>query len=385
MDKDIKGRRDFAFVDGMRAVAAIAVTVLHASLYTGYEGDLTRDAPYLSKFLFVGNYAVSVFIVLSGFVLSLPIVKDEKLEIRRGTTLFLIRRARRILPPYFAALVLFGLLILAVPLMQTPRGTAWDSKVPVTPDGLLAHIALVHNLNKDWAYQVNGPAWSIATEWQLYLALPLLILPIWRWLGTVWMLLICLILSGSLAIFVPALDAGHLWFLSLFAMGGVVAQLLTSGKSCAYLGSISIVAALGSAFCVLFTPMPLWLNEIIVGATISCCLLWMAQRSVSGRQTIFHRVLESRPLVWLGLWSYSLYLIHSPLLGLGNLLALDMHMSTMGRFAFMIFVVTPMAAGVALVFHMLVERRFITQHQKTSKSILSAGDSKELLTKGRRP
>lgn len=382
VDKRMKGRIDFPFIDGMRAVAAISVAVLHAALYTGYEGDLAREAPHLHKALFVGNYAVSVFIVLSGFVLAMPIVANSNLKIRHGTKSFLLRRAKRILPPYFISMFLFGILIMAVPIMQNRQGTAWDSKVPVTVDGVIAHLFLVHNLNKDWAYQVNGPAWSIATEWQLYVALPLLILPLWRRAGAQWTLVLCLTLSALVAAFLPFLDAGHLWFLSLFAMGAVAARVVTIGAVTRYLGWGSILVGIGAGCCVLFTPGPLWVNEIVVGAAIALGLLWMAQRHINEQRSVFHRILESKPLVKIGLWSYSLYLIHSPLLGLGNLLALDIPMSTTGRFAFMVLCVLPVAAGIAYVFHVFVERRFITQHQQKSEPAKTKGDTRDLAADG---
>ncbi|MGG6380028.1 acyltransferase family protein [Paenarthrobacter sp. NEAU-H11] len=371
MNKVAEGRLDFDFIDGMRAVAAVAVAVLHASLYTGHEGDIARELPYLHKVLFAGNYAVSVFIVLSGFVLALPIVRRRRLRIRKGTGSFLARRAKRILPPYFASLLLFGLLIAAIPVLQTRQGTAWDSKIPPTIDGLIAHVLVVHNLNKEWAYQINGPAWSIATEWQLYLALPLLILPLWRKIGPLAMLAVCLGLSAVVAVLLPTLDAGHLWFLALFAMGAIAAHIVANGVQCQYLGAATLVVLASAAGFVLIAPGPLWASELLTGAGITLGVVWMAKRRVAGKHSILHRVLESKPLVWLGLWSYSLYLIHSPLLGLGNLLTLHWPMSTLQRFAFMSLVVLPMSAGVAYLFHVSVERRFITQHQKKTEGATS--------------
>jgi peptidoglycan/LPS O-acetylase OafA/YrhL len=364
VNENAKERLDFKFVDGMRAVAAISVAVLHSSLYTGYEGDMARDYPAVAKLLFFGNYAVAIFIVLSGFVLMLPIARSRGLRLRRGTWTFLKRRAMRILPPYFASLLLFGILILLVPVMQTHRGTAWDSKIPATVDGALAHILLIHNLNKEWAYQINGPAWSIGTEWQLYFALPLLILPLWRRFGPVTALGASLVISAAVAIFMPQWDAGHLWFLGLFTMGALVANAVTRGVAPRGLGWIVLALGAAAGAWVFFASGPLWVNELLVGAAIAVGLMWMAVRHLGGRRTIIHRILECRPLVWIGLWSYSLYLIHSPLLGLGNLLMLDVEIPTIIRFAILTLVVLPLAGAIAYSFHLLVERRFITSHQK---------------------
>lgn len=355
---------DFKFLDGIRALAALAVALLHASLFTGHEGDFAAAFPFAAKILFLGNYAVAVFIVLSGFVLMLPIAKNPDLAIVRGTVEYLKRRTRRILPPYFVSLALFGLLITAVPILQTQRGTAWDSKIPVTLDGVLAHALVIHNLNASWAYQINGPAWSIATEWQLYFALPLVILPVWRRFGRLAALTWAIVIGASFALFLPSLAAGHLWFIGLFAMGAFVAHMVVNEAVVRFLGPFVLLMGLVAAVFVIGVNAPLWMNELFVGAAISTALLWLATRDVTGHRTIVHKLLECRLLVWMGLWSFSLYLIHSPLLGLANLLTLDIPMSTFARFVLQVVVALPLAAGVAYAFHLLVERRFITSHQR---------------------
>ena len=357
-------RFDFKFVDGMRGLAALAVAFLHASLFTGYEGDVARDYPLMAKIFFLGNYAVAIFIVLSGFVLMLPIAKAPGLKIRRGTWTYLKRRAMRILPPYLISLLIFGVLILCVPLLQTPSGTAWDSKIPVTIDGVIAHLFVVHNLNADWAYQINGPAWSIGTEWQLYFALPFMILPIWRKFGGTVALAVSLVLSIASAVLVPSWSSGHLWFLALFTMGAFVAHAVVQGWKPKYLGWSVILAGVMAGVLVIVLSTPLWLNEIAVGCAIALAIFWLAIRTRSGNRSLLHKVLESRQLVSLGLWSFSLYLIHSPLLGLANLLLLEVDMSTSTRLFFQIIVALPVAALISYAFHIVVERRFITSHQQ---------------------
>jgi peptidoglycan/LPS O-acetylase OafA/YrhL len=66
-------------------------------------------------------------------------------------------------------------LIAVIPALHRQSGTAWDSKVPVTLGGVLSHLVLMHNLRLDWQGQVDGPMWSVATEWQLYFLLPLVL------------------------------------------------------------------------------------------------------------------------------------------------------------------------------------------------------------------
>lgn len=347
----------------MRGLAALAVVLLHASLFTGRDGDMARDYPSIAKALFLGNYAVAVFIVLSGFVLMLPIAKSPGLTFRNGVWVYFKRRAWRILPPYFASLILFGAAILCIPVLQEDRGTAWDSKVPVTTDGVLAHLFLVHNINAEWAYQINGPAWSIGTEWQLYFALPLIILPIWKRFGRIATLAATLAMSVGIAVFLPSWSSGHMWFLALFTMGALAAHAVVQQKRPRRLGAALAISMLASVLLVTASGAPLWVNELAVGGAIALSINWMATRSSDDRRTFAHKILESRLVVWLGLWSFSLYLIHSPILGLTNLLLLSVDLSTLARFTIQVLIAVPLAGACSYIFHLVVERRFITSHQ----------------------
>lgn len=362
---DNRGKRlDFKYIDGLRAIAAIAVVLFHAYLFTGHNGDAESKLPGVFKLIGLGDFAVPMFIVLSGFVLMLPIAKSRGLRLRGGLMEYIKRRAKRILPPYYAALALFGVLILLVPVLATKQDTAWDSKIPVTWDGVLSHLLVIHNFNADWIYQINGPAWSVATEWQLYFALPLLLLPIWRKLGRVGVLVSAFAIAVAVALFLPALAGAHFWFIALFAMGALAAHTIVTERHIPRLGLITTAAWVVTAGVIGATKSPVWVTELILGAAMALSVLWMARRIQDNRRTPLHAFLESKPLVKVGGWSYSLYLIHSPILALGNLLLLDVQMPTIARFGIQVLVVAPIAAGLGYVFHLLVERRFLTSHQK---------------------
>src|SRR5205807_7495201 len=103
-----------------------------------------------------GRLAVALFIVISGFCLMLPVSRRE-LDLRGGVPRFFAKRARRILPPYYASIVL-ALLLLPV------RVGKWD---------LLSHLLLIQNLDPTRAVAINGVLWSIAVEWQIYFWFPL--------------------------------------------------------------------------------------------------------------------------------------------------------------------------------------------------------------------
>src|SRR5690242_1935820 len=140
--------------------------------FPGYPVD---RAPFWVGWFIYGRFAVVVFIVLSGFSLALsPARHGWRLD---GAWSFARRRARRILPAYWAALA-FSLA--AAWLVDRPPGQAPPGMKSVVVNGLLVQ-------NLVGAPTPNRAFWSLAVEAQLYLAFPLLLLMVRRW-GAVAML-----------------------------------------------------------------------------------------------------------------------------------------------------------------------------------------------------
>ncbi|PZF61888.1 acyltransferase [Curtobacterium sp. MCPF17_047] len=357
----------FKFADGLRAIAAIGVALFHTYTYTGMS-EQNQQLPIVFKVLNLGDFAVAVFIVLSGFVLMLPVAKTTDLSLRGGVTGFLKRRARRILPPYYAALIAYLIVILVIPGLNEKTGTAWDSKVPVTVGGVVSHLLMLHNLSPDWVYQVDGPAWSVATEWQIYFAMPLLLLPLWRRFGGRVAVTIAVILGWAVHFLLPQVDVAHFWFLGLFALGMAAGWYVHKGTARVSGGLVTaslVVTLVPAAAAFGLVHRFAWLSETAVGAAVALLLVWMAQRTVSGETTWAHRLLEWRPLVQVGNWSYSLYLVHSPIVGIANLVLLPVQMPLLVRFLLLALVALPIAAAISYGFHGLVERRFMTSHQQS--------------------
>ncbi|PYY36722.1 acyltransferase [Curtobacterium sp. MCJR17_055] len=363
-------RAQFKFADGLRAVAAIGVALFHTYTYTGLS-EQNQQLPVFFKILNLGDFAVAVFIVLSGFVLMLPVARTARFTVRGGIGQFLTRRARRILPPYYAAIVAFLIAILIIPGLNEKTGTAWDSKVPVSIDGIISHALMLHNLSPTWVYQIDGPAWSVATEWQIYFAMPLLLLPVWRHFGGRVAVVLAILIGWAVHFLLPQVDAAHYWFLGLFALG-------MAAGSHAYRGTVRVRGSYVVA-AMLVTLLPAaaafgamhrfaWLSETAVGAAVALLLTWLAQRTVDGEQTRVHRMLEWRPLVQAGNWSYSLYLIHSPIIGITNMILLPIHMPLVVRFALLACIALPIAGLASYAFHCLVERRFMTSHQQSLRT-----------------
>src|SRR5579883_2532974 len=172
------------FLDGMRGLAALYVVLHHAA----FEVPALFLKPFLahvSSFFDHGHYAVAVFIVLSGYCLMLPVARDAEGRLRGGLWQYIKRRARRILPPYYAAMGLSLAMIALIPALGSPSHSRWDVAIPAfTPGAILSHLFLVHDVTPTWLFRIDPPMWSVAFEWHIYFLFPLLLI-VWRRLGIV--------------------------------------------------------------------------------------------------------------------------------------------------------------------------------------------------------
>ena len=371
------------FLDGIRGLCALYVVFAHARLFTGYGVDAETYSPVFAAFGYVisfGNYAVTIFIVLSGFCLAIPVVLTPTHTLKGGFRAYISRRARRILPPYYAALAFFLALIALVPLLQTPQGTAWDSKIPVTWDVLVSHLLLVHNVYPGWMFKIDGPMWSVATEWQIYFFFPLLLL-FWRRLGLAATLGIALTVSLVPQVLLPSQLSFrwlHPWFFGLFALGmaGAVAAFSPAAfwqqvretlpwRLLAWFGGV--LALLSLVVGESYLGLPTYLNETLVGSGVCLGLVHYALREQAERRSGLLEVLRHPKIVFLGTFSYSLYLIHSPLLGLFNLLTLELPLSSDLRLLLMLAVALPLAVGASYLFYRIVERRALPGHLRSGR------------------
>src|SRR5581483_6838354 len=140
-----------------------------------------------------------------------------------GILQYLRRRATRILPPYYAALVI-SLLLIALRQALIPEDPSQSNDFRL--DVLLTHLFVVHNWSEISIHAIDPPMWSVATEWQIYFLFPLFLLPIWRRFGT-----LASIAAGFALGFAPHfllngyLDASFPWFVGLFALGMAAAHI----------------------------------------------------------------------------------------------------------------------------------------------------------------
>jgi peptidoglycan/LPS O-acetylase OafA/YrhL len=308
VDRGSVDRGRVAGLDGIRGLAALYV-VLHHCWLLSFHGYPANTGPAWLGWLLYGRFAVVVFITLSGFSLAISAARNGwRLG---GTARFARRRAWRILPPYWAALV-FSLMIIWAVGPQPHLGPATGRSVVVY--GLLLQDVVP-------APVPNGAFWSIAVEAGLYLAFPLLLL-VRRRAGAAAVLAAVAVPVIAIDLFTPGVPSTDRLtgvtphFAPLFAVGMLAAGVVAASDrirrfpwhrlaALAAAPVLLLMTAHGSVWTVRHY---YWI-DLAIGPSIAMLLAAMT----TGRPRPLAWLLATRPVRGLGTFSYSLYLIHVPI------------------------------------------------------------------------
>jgi peptidoglycan/LPS O-acetylase OafA/YrhL len=356
--------RRLAGLDGIRGLAALYVVVNHVFLraFPGYPVD---HAPFWAAWFIYGRFAVVVFIVLSGFSLALsPARHGWRLD---AVSRFAQRRARRILPPYWAALV-FSLAVAWLIVPQPGHGV--PNATSVFANGLLVqNIVLAHS--------PNAAFWSMAVEAQLYLVFPLLLLIVRRWGGGAMVATVALIVA---AVGIVGPHVAHLNtfvvqsppdLAALFAVGVLTAGIVGAGSPrrswpwprLALAAAVPVLVVIwweGSVW----TVDHLYWVDLSLGPAIACLLAGLA----TGRPAGLLRALDARPIRSLGSFSYSLYLTHAPIVAIVCERIVAGRVATgVPFFLVSLALVLPLTLGFARVFAAVFEIPF--QRPRTAAAV----------------
>ena len=361
------------YIDGLRCYACLWVILVHsvnANKITGHPNALLAAA---YGYVGLGYLGVHLFLVLSGFCLYFPIVRrygvaDSVVNVKE----FAVRRARRILPPYYIALVLSILWNVIPGLLSTDT-------TPARAIGLkdvVLHVLMLHNLTANTFYSINDAFWSLALESQLYLIFPLLVLlarrfSLWSMLAApmfislVWQLFSLWWIGrhGGTKEFVEAHQRVLFYALPArcfeFAAGMCAAALVAKPRP-AYVGVSLALAA------VVAVPDLWWLSHYdrygvfidqgfgIVFASILVAASFIPAASFQSG------ILAG--MTWVGMFSYSLYLIHLPLLNLLRPSRFGLHLAGVKLIAFDLGRLVPVIL-LAYGFFLVAEKPFLTRKE----------------------
>ncbi len=156
-----------AVLDGVRAFACLFVIVFHVNRTFGENPFIWNipSHPLAQSLMTARATGVMLFFVLSGFLLFQPFAKALLFDTSWPSAgIFYLRRILRIVPGYYVSL--FILIVLTNP-HYLQRDHLKD---------LFLFLTFFMDSSTKTYQQINGPFWTLGTEWQFYMVLPLLAL-----------------------------------------------------------------------------------------------------------------------------------------------------------------------------------------------------------------
>jgi peptidoglycan/LPS O-acetylase OafA/YrhL len=368
------------YLDSLRAIAAVYVVFHHAVLSVhGILDTSKHQFLLLAKPFFYGHAAVNLFIVLSGFCLMLPAAKN-KYQLSSGATNFFSKRAWRILPTYFLALVISLLLIFLV--IDKPKGTIWDNCLPVNNFDIITHLLLIQDLFLESCHKINYVFWSISVEWRIYFLFPLILLA-WRKIGPIITTLLAislpLVLFGTLyAIKAPINleDNGiSLQYIGLFTIGMLacdIAHVYNATRTYPRMSALKLTSSIVTLLFILAwvgchrlqaSEIYFLFGDLIQGVFFALLLVGLSTNSLPRTR----KILSYKPLAFVGTFAYSIYLIHAPLLQLFAQFILEPFNLNGNPALVIIFLVgVPLTILGAYLFFSIAERPFIVWRKSRS-------------------
>lgn len=310
-EKANRGSTRYGALDGLRGLAAAVVVIHHCFLVSpslslavsGVDAGHVEPGVWWITFtplhlLWAGTEAVYVFFILSGFVLTLPSAGGSQ-----PTWLaYYAKRSFRIYLPVWASLAIALLMAWIVPRTGSPDFSAWllihDESPNVFADGVLI----------GGADSLNSPLWSLQWEVLFSLTLPIYVVLALR-IRNAW--LPCLLTLFSLIAVGTVMYLPAIVYMSMFGIGVLLAvrrdSLEQFGRT---LSRVKWIGLIASSLLLLSSR---WLfpqlSTVICMACIGGALLVFAFIACPP----IAKAGNHRILLWLGSRSFSLYLVHEPI------------------------------------------------------------------------
>ncbi len=292
-------------IDGLRAISVFLIIMFHLEILA-----------------FSGGYiGVDVFFVISGFLITNIIVSD----LERGSFSFRQFYARRIARIVPALLVVVAFSLLAAIILFSPRALLHTSLESLSAVFSVSNIYFWME-SSYWAPKARSflllHTWSLGVEEQFYLVYPLLIFCFYRLFNRKGLLLVLLLMFvSSLAAnsFALRTDAASAFYLSPlrfyeFAIGGFASWLSSTAVSNKLAGRLRSLVSLVGLALILYSAFSFSFLTKFPGFHVLLPTVGAALIILAGGSAPATLLLANPVMVWLGKISYSLYLVHWPVI-----------------------------------------------------------------------
>lgn len=314
-------------IEGLRAWLAWAVVFYHLLITT----NIDAHSGIVAKAEMIGSGAVTIFMMLSGFVITGLLLTRKEAWLP-----FITRRAFRLFPAYWIALAVGAVAMLIRPYVFADVSWASDpafigdmayhaqntEAVLAAPlEQALFHVSLLQGVPPP-AFMSNssatilGPAWSLTVEWQFYLAAPFLV-----WMARKQTRAAMLVIASTILVF--GMQRGWMSgllttaslpnFLYIFVIGifcRIALPYLPQHGGFGWAAAAALVAI--GVQTGIAPAIAIWLAFVVLIARAPANGAERAQRGLLDR--VFAAVLESPLAIYLGDRSYSVYILHSPII-----------------------------------------------------------------------
>lgn len=368
-------KQHLQFLDGLRGIAAFVVLVGHARLLL-WEGDIAFEShtatcnlgeKLLRYFLLLFNYsheAVLFFFVLSGFVIHLKYAEKIKANAKHPFDFiaYLFRRMKRIYPPIIAAYILgfaldkFGLAQgYSIYLHQTPVqhinniiGTNFTLKT------LVGNLLFFQNTYVT-VWGSNSPLWSLKYEWWFYMLYPILFYVNRKrvWLASLVVIAVFVITQLGYSIFGNLLLTQVCNYLICWWLGTLLADVYQGRVLIKIKHLTPLIILLPLMFCIRLLVHNKMIIDVICSAGFVGLLACLFQLK---KNNFLFKVLEK--IKWLGNCSYTLYVVHFPILVLLAGIVLHYHNNQMPHTQLYAVAAIIIATSIAYLLHFITERKW---------------------------
>lgn len=335
-------------LDALRGILSLWVLLEHVRLFSPI-----RFIVGFENLIWAGN-AVDVFIILSGFVITLLLNKSSNINIPK----FWVQRFFRLWPVFVVCL--FASLF--VPRENEPG--SW-------PIAIVSNLAMLHGLVPEFicrnvSTSILPPSWSISLEWQFYLFAPLFVsalsLKKWWVVPCVFLGILCAAMWSTSSFVYPS-------FLP------IKLHLFLIGIACFYLKEFvaNVGFILSTPHAVIATAMVFAVTQKISLLIWFIVLVTMIPGTIANATESLRNTLLGKSLSWIGSISYPVYLCHWPILMFinGRLNLKQLLRSEQPAMALMVscLVITFITILLALILHKFIENpgirlgRFLTNEK----------------------